>query len=139
MTELFSVAYCKASGTRYVKHGMPQKSKMNHDVMLIGCELVCLFYSSSFMSAAEDLDVTFQFQNRWVTVAQTTHDLTFKQVHWEWLEYLWNARTYEGTWSNHEIVSITNISCTHPVVLFSVGPVSKDVYVTAFCLTWKDN
>lgn len=64
MTELFSVAYCKASGTRYVKHGMPQKSKMNHDVMLIVCELVCLCYSSSFMSAVEDLDVTFQFQNR---------------------------------------------------------------------------
>lgn len=61
MTELISAAYCKSSGTRHVKRGMPQRCYMSHNVVLIECELVYLCYSSSFMSAVEDLDMTFQF------------------------------------------------------------------------------
>lgn len=47
-----------------VKRGMPQRCTVSHDIMLIECELVYLCYSSSFISAVEDLDLTFQFQNK---------------------------------------------------------------------------
>lgn len=59
MTELISVTYCKSSSTRDVNRGMPQRCKMNPDVVLIECELVYLCYSSSFMSAIEVLYMNF--------------------------------------------------------------------------------
>lgn len=58
---------------------------------------------------------------------------------WKWREYLWNACTYANTSSNCEVVSISYIFFTHPVLLFFLGTISKDVHLTMFCLTWKEN
>jgi len=64
MAELISVAYYKSSGTGFVKSDMPQRGERNPDVMFVESEFVYLCCSSSFMSAAEVLDMSFQFQNK---------------------------------------------------------------------------
>lgn len=56
------MAYYKSSGTRFVKCDMPQRCKRNPDVMFVESEFEYLCCFSSFMSAIEVLDMSFQFQ-----------------------------------------------------------------------------
>lgn len=85
MAELISAAYCKSSGTRFAKCDTPQRCKENPHVTFVESEYVYLCYSNSFMSAVEVLDMSFQFQNKWITLAQTifqnSQHFSFKQVH----------------------------------------------------------